>query len=70
MSKDWTSELIVRVKIKRPRVPNYILLAPDGAGESKFRVGDLNDGQLRDIADGWRDDLFAVAEQQRQEKED
>lgn len=68
-------EIDVKVKLRIPAVPNFILLegAP-GAKQDGFiqgptiPVGDLTDDQLYKIASEWTSELLATAKRQRGKK--
>ena len=63
----------IKLKLKTPSVPNYILFEmpigqrQDGFQENpKVRVGDLTDEQLEEIAEEWKHALFKKAKEQRE----
>ena len=66
----------IKMKLITPSVPNFIFIAgpagkrQDGWKESpKIALGDLNDGQLQDIAEEWLQALFDRANEQRKNKD-
>lgn len=65
----------IKLKLKTPSVPNFILLdlpviyKQDGfSGSPSIAVGDLDNEQLEEIAKEWKISLFSIASRQRKEK--
>lgn len=62
----------IKLKLKTPSVPNFILVEmpigkkQDGFVEApKLRVSDLSDTQLIEIAEEWKNELLKKAMEQR-----
>ena len=60
-------ELNVKMNIKVPKVPTFIMYEE---GDGKVSVGDLSDEQLRQIGEAWTDDLLTRAGEVRMAKTD
>jgi hypothetical protein len=54
----------IYIKIKTPRVPNF-LISEDG---DSFPVGNMNDDDLRHLAKKWTKNLIENAHRQRKNK--
>jgi len=54
----------VQAKARVPRVPNFIMLED---GDTKIRIGDINDAGLKNIGKEWTINLLERAKEQREQ---
>lgn len=57
----------IELKIATPRVPNFLFT--EGNNPQQFRVGDMPDDALREIAAAWGEALIVNAHRQRNNSE-